>query len=149
MVEGAHDDVDCVRGRPDRCCRLLRRSPAILRHIVAIRIFADNWRYSFVSSDPIDYAAYAAGLDCPMRSRIALSGLACGVDEPGRRIASSVNGAHVDSTHMTFEKQSRPQHRNITSGSAARDIRTELAVDPADPVILCGAGRSSEARPPV
>src|SRR5262249_16856733 len=97
MVEGAHDDIDYARGRPDRCCRMLGRSPLILRHIVAVRIFANDWRYSFVSSEPIDDAAYASGLDCPLRSRIALSGLACGVDEPGRRIASFVKGAHVQS----------------------------------------------------
>jgi hypothetical protein len=147
MVEGTHDGVDRVRGRPNRCCRLLRRDPVILRHIVAVWIFADNRRHSFFSSKPVDGAAYVAGLDCPMRSRIALPGLACGVDEPGRRIASAVNGAHVDSTHMTIEKQSKPHYRDITSASAARNIRTELAVDPADAVTLCGAGRSSEAWP--
>src|SRR5262245_7367363 len=95
MVAGAYNGFDPVRGHPDRHRRLFRRSPIILRHILALRIFTDNWRNSFVSSEPIADSADTAGVDCPMRSWVALSGLACSFDEPDRRIASVVNGVHV------------------------------------------------------
>ena len=89
IAEDMKDKLSLIHGIQAVTGELVMYAP-----IVAVWIFADNRRHSFFSSKPVDGAPYIAGLDCPMRSRIALPGLP---RRPGARLMLSMKAGPVGS----------------------------------------------------